>query len=146
MDPELPQEIMYTLPPMRVKQLRWLFIAAFSPIVILGFFVSEPLTVGVSAEWTDGRYRFAAGTMPWALPYALLLIGLYILLMYAPPADLGQICPACFAGLSPSGWISFLQSLHLHRLWVSFRHLQNGNEREFSHGISSGRLKLPETI
>jgi uncharacterized RDD family membrane protein YckC len=52
--------------------------------------------MGASAEWTNGRYRFAGGTTPWALAYALLVIGLYILLMYAPPSDQGPTLPGVF--------------------------------------------------
>jgi hypothetical protein len=85
----------YPVPRVTVKEFRWLFIAAFTALVVLGF-VSEIPTIGAFAEWTNGRYRFAGGTTPWALAYALLVIGLYILLMYASPSDQGQTLPGVF--------------------------------------------------
>ena len=53
---------MYPVPQMKVKEFRWLFIAVFTAFVVSGFVFELP-TMGVSAEWVDGRYRFAGGTL-----------------------------------------------------------------------------------
>jgi uncharacterized RDD family membrane protein YckC len=80
---------------MRINELRWLFIAAVAVLVFRGF-VGQPSNLGVSAEWINDRYRFAGGTAPWALAFALLVSGLYLLLMYASPAVQGRPLPGVF--------------------------------------------------
>lgn len=80
---------------MKPKELRWLFIATVAALLVVEF-VSEPADLGVSAGWTNGRYRFAGGTTPWALLFAIVVIGLYLLLIYSSPAVLGQPLPGVF--------------------------------------------------
>jgi uncharacterized RDD family membrane protein YckC len=76
---------------MKTKHYRWVFLAALIPLVVLGF-VGQPVSMGVSAGWTDGNYRFAGGTDPFALAYSLVLITLYLLLLYY--SELGkQVTP-----------------------------------------------------
>jgi len=80
---------------MSTKELRWLFLAVFA----VAFFVSlviEPLTLGVSLEWSNGNYRFAAGTHPSLLLLALIIWGLYLLLMHSTPASAGKPLPGVF--------------------------------------------------
>lgn len=77
---------------MNVKELRWLFIAAVIALFIIGS-VGEPTTLGISAGWTNNRYTFAGGTAPWALAFALVMIGLYLLLMYSSHDALGLPLP-----------------------------------------------------
>jgi uncharacterized RDD family membrane protein YckC len=80
---------------MKVRKIRWLFIAALTALLIVSFVYELP-TIGALAEWTNGRYRFAGGTAPLSLAYALLVIGLYLLLMYASPSDVGEPLPGVF--------------------------------------------------
>jgi hypothetical protein len=94
---------------MKVKELRWLFIAALTALLIVSL-VAEFPTIGASAEWTNGRYRFAGGTAPWALAYALVVIGLYLLLMYASPSDLGQPLPGVFRRFV-AFWLDFILAM-----------------------------------
>jgi hypothetical protein len=94
---------------MKVKEIRWLFIGALTALVIIGF-VSEIPTIGLSAEWTDGRYRFAGGTAPWAIAYALLVIGFYILLMYASPSEPGKPLPGVFRRFV-AFWLDFMLAM-----------------------------------
>jgi hypothetical protein len=74
---------------MSVKELRWLFVAVLAVAIFIGN-ISEPATFGISQQWTDGDYSFAGGTHPVALTLALIIAVLYLLLMFAPPADLGE--------------------------------------------------------
>jgi len=99
----------YPVPRMKVKQFRWLFIGALAAFVILGF-VSKLPTMGASVGWTNGRYRFAGGTTPWALAYAPLVMGLYILLMYAPPSDQGPALPGVFRRFV-AFWLDFMLAM-----------------------------------
>jgi len=80
---------------MEVKELRWLFIAFLVALIVVSY-ISTPATFGISQQWTNGEYRFTAGTHPVALALALLFAGLYTLLMIAPPANLGAPLPGVF--------------------------------------------------
>ena len=80
---------------MGMKELRWLFVAVLA--VGLGLSLSsDPLTIGASQEWIDGKYRFAGGTSPAALGFALMDAALYLLLMFAPPPRVGEPLPGVF--------------------------------------------------
>jgi hypothetical protein len=74
---------------MEIRELRWLFFAVLA-VASLVSLVGEPATLGISEQWTDGEYRFAGGTQPVALIFALVIAVLYRLLMLAPPASLGK--------------------------------------------------------
>jgi hypothetical protein len=52
-------------------------------LVLSTVFSGEPLTIGASADWAEGRYKFAGGTQPWALGFAVLIVYLFVLLMGA---------------------------------------------------------------
>jgi uncharacterized RDD family membrane protein YckC len=75
--------------PMRMKELRWLFLVVLAVLVFISNF-GEPATFGVSQQWVNGNYSFAGGTHPVALTFALIIAALYLLLMFAPPAHLGE--------------------------------------------------------
>jgi uncharacterized RDD family membrane protein YckC len=94
---------------MKVSELRWLFVAVVAALLFMSF-RGEPMHLGVSAEWTNGRYRFAGGTTTGALALAGLIIGLYLLLMYAPPARLGQPLPGVFRRLV-AFWLDFILAM-----------------------------------
>lgn len=94
---------------MNVKELRWLFIAAVIALFIIGS-VGEPTTLGISAGWTNNRYTFAGGTAPWALAFALVMIGLYLLLMYSSPAALGQPLPGLVRRFV-AFWLDFILAI-----------------------------------
>jgi hypothetical protein len=53
------------------------------------------LAPGFGTSSSSG-YRFAGGTQPWALAFAVAVIGLYLLRMYAEPAKLGHPLPGVF--------------------------------------------------
>jgi len=80
---------------MTAIHFRWVFLA-----IGLGLFIesyaTDSRTIGASAEWVNGNYRFAGGTDPWALVIAVGLIGLYILLMCTAAGDMGQPVPGVF--------------------------------------------------
>jgi uncharacterized RDD family membrane protein YckC len=54
------------------------------------------VTIGASQQWSNGSYRFAAGTQPWALALAVLITFLYLLLLRSAPLRLGQPLPGVF--------------------------------------------------
>jgi len=84
--------ILYAVAVMGTKELRWLFLA----VLVVALFVanfSEPATFGISQQWTNGNYSFAGGTHPVALIFAVIIAVLYLLLMIAPPVDLGEPLP-----------------------------------------------------
>ncbi len=86
------------LPVMSVKTLRWLFVAVLALVVFIASISNEPATLGASQQWTNGNYRFAGGTHPVALTFALIIAVLYVLLMFAPPVHLGEPLPGVFRG------------------------------------------------
>jgi uncharacterized RDD family membrane protein YckC len=94
---------------MKVKKLRWLFIVTLAALFVVSFVYEFP-TIGASAQWTNGRYRFAGGTAPWALGCGLLIIGLYLLLMYASPSDFGQPLPGVFRRFV-AFWLDFILAM-----------------------------------
>lgn len=91
---------------MNVQQLRWIFLAILATLLVLSFVYEIP-TIGVSAQWTNGRYSFSGGTTPWAIASALLVIGLYLLLMYASPSPVGQPLPGVFRRFV-AFWLDFI--------------------------------------
>lgn len=94
---------------MKTKELRWLFLAAVATICVKGF-VGERANLGVSAGWTNGRYSFGGGTAPWALAFALVVIGLCLLLMYSSPAVLGEPLPGVFRRFV-AFWLDFMLAI-----------------------------------
>ena len=96
---------------MTVRTLRWVLLALLG-CVLAKCTVSEPITIGASTEWSDGRYRFSGGTEPGALGFAILtLIGL-ILLMNAKPAA----AKAPLAGLVrrfAAFWLDFMFAMFM---------------------------------
>lgn len=67
---------------MKTSDFRWPFLIVLASIPIVGNLV-ERTNLGVSAEWSDGRYRIAGGTAIWALAYSVGIGALYLWLMYA---------------------------------------------------------------
>jgi hypothetical protein len=94
---------------MKMKELRWLFLAVIAVVIFLGL-VSESVTFGISEQWTNGRYRFAGGTHPVALTFALLIVVLYVLLMFAPLATLGNPFPGIFRRFV-AFWLDFFLAM-----------------------------------
>lgn len=81
---------------MTVKHFKWPFLGVLAAFVIASN-VAEFTALGVSSEWSSrSGYRFSGGTEPWALALAGVLIGLYLLLMFAEPAKPGQPLPGVF--------------------------------------------------
>ncbi len=65
---------------MSVTQTRWVLAGLLLFwIILLNVFPGESRTIGVSAQWSNGDYRFAGGTDPAALAMAVLFIGGYFL-------------------------------------------------------------------
>ena len=95
---------------MKVKHFRWVFLASLIALVILGYAFELP-TMGMSAEWRNDRYYFAAGTAPSALAYAAVFIALYILLMYAPPSDSGKVLPGVLRRFV-AFWLDFILAMY----------------------------------
>jgi uncharacterized RDD family membrane protein YckC len=92
-----------------MKELRWLFLAVLAVALLLSF-MAEPVTFGISQQWTNGTYRFAGGTHPVALAFALIIVVLYLLLMFAPPATLGNPFPGVFRRLV-AFWLDFVLAM-----------------------------------
>lgn len=67
---------------MKTSDFRWPFLIILVSIPIVSNFVN-PTSLGVSAEWSDGRYQIAGGTAPWAIAYSVGIGALYVWLMYA---------------------------------------------------------------
>lgn len=94
---------------MEIKVLRWLFVAVFAVALFLNS-ISEPVTFGISQQWTNGRYSFSGGTHPAALALALIIVALYLLLMFAPPANLGAPLPGVFRRFV-TFWLDFILAM-----------------------------------
>jgi hypothetical protein len=80
---------------MNVQALRWIFLAVMATLFVLSFVYETP-TIGVSVETINGRYSFSGGTTPWAIATALLIVGLYLLLMYSSPCATTEPLPGVF--------------------------------------------------
>ncbi len=77
---------------MKTSDFRWPFLIILASIPIVGNLV-EPTSLGVSAEWSDGHYRIAGGTAPWAIAYSVGIVALYVWLMYARSALSQNVVP-----------------------------------------------------
>ncbi|MFZ0301315.1 MAG: RDD family protein [Terracidiphilus sp.] len=80
---------------MKAKYFRWPFLVMLM-LLFVGGNLSGPVTFGVTSEWSDGNYSFAAGTAPWLLGFAALILLMYLLLMFSPPAEAGPPMPGIF--------------------------------------------------
>lgn len=69
-----------------------------------------PAEFGISQQWANGNYSFAGGTHPVALPLSLIIAMLYILLMFAPPAYLGEPLPGVFRRFI-TFWLDFILAM-----------------------------------
>ena len=96
---------------MKVKHFRWVF-AGLVALVFTGGFVLPGATMGISSEWSDGRYRFAAGTAPWALGFAVFLVSVYIVYMDAPPVAPGKPLPGLFRRFV-AFWLDFALAMSI---------------------------------
>jgi uncharacterized RDD family membrane protein YckC len=74
------------------KQFKWLFVGLLSVLLFVGI-VTGPTRIGLWAQWSNDHYSFGGGTQPWALAFSALVIGLYLLLMYAEPSGVGKPLP-----------------------------------------------------
>lgn len=94
---------------MNAKTLRWLFVAVLGVGLSLAF-LSAPVTLGASAQWSGDSYRFAGGTHPIALVFALAIVALYFALMFAPPSALGAPMPGVFRRFL-TFWLDFVLAM-----------------------------------
>jgi uncharacterized RDD family membrane protein YckC len=94
---------------MTAKHFRWLFLGLFTVLLFIGI-AAEPMTIGASAQWSNYRYHFAGGTPPWALGVAVLIIGLYLLLMYSPPLSVGGPLPGVLRRFV-AFWLDFVLAM-----------------------------------
>jgi hypothetical protein len=94
---------------MTMKEFRWLFLVVFAAVFVASI-VSEPVTLGASAQWSNGNYRFAGGTHPLALLLATVILGLYVLLMFSPSPILGDPLPGVFRRFV-AFWLDFFLAL-----------------------------------
>jgi uncharacterized RDD family membrane protein YckC len=68
------------------------------------------MNFGMTMEWSNGHYTFGGGTQPWGLAFAGTIIGLYVLLMYCPPADRGDPLPGVFRRFA-AFWLDFVLAI-----------------------------------
>lgn len=94
---------------MMAKNFRWLFVGVLMVLLLAGV-VAEPTNIGVWAQWSNDRYLFGGGTRPWALAIATLVIGLYLLLMYAIPSNVGKPLPGVVRRLV-AFWLDFVLAM-----------------------------------
>jgi uncharacterized RDD family membrane protein YckC len=93
---------------MNVRHFRWVIL----PLVVVagGFaFLSHlPYTLGFSAGTsTDAGFHISAGSAPWALEASAVYLLVYLLLMFAPQAQLGEQLTGWWRRFS-AFWIDFL--------------------------------------
>jgi uncharacterized RDD family membrane protein YckC len=91
---------------MHAKYLRWLFLAVIVALTVVGY-LSEPLIIGMSMEWSNGDYRCAGGTQPWALVMAGIVTVLYLLLVCSPQGNLAQPLTGVFRRFL-AFWLDFI--------------------------------------
>ncbi|WP_263376996.1 RDD family protein [Granulicella aggregans] len=71
---------------MKATDFRWPFLIVLGGVILLGN-LAEPASLGITSDWSDGRYRFAGGTAPWALGSSVVILVLYFWLMVTPSAS-----------------------------------------------------------
>jgi uncharacterized RDD family membrane protein YckC len=76
-------------------------------LLVAEFSGDAPFTIGLSGEFSQDKYRIGGGTAPWALAFAALIIVLFFLLMYAPPAK-HEMFPAGWWQRMIAFWIDFI--------------------------------------
>lgn len=97
---------------MKPKELRWVFLIAVIALLVVGL-TREPESLGLSYEWTNGRYSFGGGTAPWALAFAAVMIALYLALLYSSPVEAGgQSIPGVFRRFV-AFWLDFMLSMSI---------------------------------
>lgn len=94
---------------MKVRHVRWLLFTVL-PILLVLDFVTSPRVVGMSEQWSNDQYRFAGGTAPLGLAIGALVFGLYLLLMYADPAELGPPFSGVFRRFV-AFWMDFIVAM-----------------------------------
>jgi len=65
---------------MSVDSFRWTFVGLLITDFV-AMLLLEPQTIGVSAMWSNDRYRFAGGTHPWFFAIAVAIVATYFALM-----------------------------------------------------------------
>ena len=93
---------------MSLELFRWVLAGVFVLEIIGSFFLPNGAgSLGVSSEWANEGYRFAAGSSVWALSVAAVNVILYLALM--------KMTVAASAGLAMTGlfkrWLAF---------WIDF--------------------------
>jgi len=78
---------------MKVKYIRWSFVSLLGFVMLLGVLLPGPMTLGASATWTNGDYRFAGGTHPVALGFAVSFAALYFVLIFVDPPEVAGVLP-----------------------------------------------------
>jgi uncharacterized RDD family membrane protein YckC len=95
---------------MTAKHFRWPFIGVLAAFVV-AINVAEFTTLGLSAEWSSrSGYRLSGGTQPWALAFAVVVNGLYLLLMFTEPVTPGQPLPGVFRRFI-AFWLDFVLAM-----------------------------------
>jgi uncharacterized RDD family membrane protein YckC len=90
----------------KVKNLRSPFIALLA-FIICAMALNPPTTIGLAVKTSSGKYSFAAGTQPWPLSLAVLIILAYLVLMYAEPSANRTPLPGLFRRFA-AFWLDFL--------------------------------------
>jgi uncharacterized RDD family membrane protein YckC len=78
---------------MKLRHIRWSSAAVLTLFVLASLLVPIAGTLGASATWSNGNYRFAGGTEPRALAFSWLFLILYLLLLYSAPPECREILP-----------------------------------------------------
>jgi RDD family protein len=102
-------QLLYPVPEMKPKELRWVFLIALIALLVIGL-TREPESLGLSYEWTNGRYSFGGGTAPWALAFAVVMIALYLALLYSSPETSDQPMTGVFRRFV-AFWLDFFLSI-----------------------------------
>jgi hypothetical protein len=83
-----------------------MFLAALVVLLVVSS-LAPPAELGLSVQSSKDGYLFAGGTQPWLIALALLILGLYLLLMYAEPTEPGKPFPGVFRRLV-AFWLDFI--------------------------------------
>ncbi len=82
---------------MKLVQMRWILVGILALIQILAIlYPGPPVSFGVSMEYVNGEYRYAGGTGPALLGFAILFTGAYFLVVHGEPPGTGKPFPGIF--------------------------------------------------
>ena len=102
-------KIEYSQLTMQAKHFRWIFLAIV-PVIFYLADLSNPVIIGSTLEWSDGRYWYAGGSSPSALLLSLVVMLSFGALMASKADEVGRPVASVVRRFA-AFWVDFLISM-----------------------------------